>query len=84
VAGVLFEQAAMRLWAGQRPEPLRALWEMAGRVPLWTGVQLRTWTALARVCPGALRAGMRARARVRDRLAGLWLDDRRAERWCPG
>ena len=68
-AAALYEREAMRLWAGHRPDLLRAL--VKGRLIQLTprGLVLLAWAAVAAACPRALRRGMATALRLRDRLA---------------
>jgi cellulose synthase/poly-beta-1,6-N-acetylglucosamine synthase-like glycosyltransferase len=80
-AGALLELAAMRLWAGDDPTPLRSLLVAARREPARRRLAISAWAAWAAVSPASLRAALRMRAWVRDLVASRWIGEGVAREW---
>lgn len=83
-AGALLELNAMQLWAGIRPPHLAALRDHARGCATPRRLVLLAWAAWAQRSPASLRAALRWRSRLRDRLAGAWVPETRPREWRPG
>ncbi|MEA2444225.1 MAG: hypothetical protein QOJ12_1517 [Thermoleophilales bacterium] len=82
-AGALLELNAMELWAGLRPSRLEELRAAARACGLSRRLVLLAWARWAQLSPAGLRAGLRLRSNLRDRLAGLGLSATEPREWLP-
>jgi GT2 family glycosyltransferase len=79
----LLELSSMELWAGARPTHLRELRAAARTCTLPRRLVMLAWARWAQLSPASLRAGLRLRACVRDRVAGLWVSPTEPREWLP-
>jgi GT2 family glycosyltransferase len=82
-AGALFELNSIQLWAGERPAHLEELRQAARECRPGRRLALRLWARWAQLSPGSLRAGLRWRSRIRDRLASPWVPATKPWEWRP-
>jgi glycosyltransferase involved in cell wall biosynthesis len=78
---VFISLGSARLWSGQAPAVLGALWRrgaLAWDVETATAL---TWAVLGAISPRALRLGLRILTRVRDLVAACRLKNRRPREW---
>lgn len=83
-AGALLELNAMQLWAGARPAHLDELRSAARDCGAKQRLVLTAWAGWAQASPATLRAALRLRSRLRDRLAAAWVPARKPREWRPG
>jgi GT2 family glycosyltransferase len=83
-AGALLELNAMQLWSGGRPASLAALRAAARGCRARRRVALAAWARWAQLSPPTLRAALRWRSRLRDRIAAAWVPATRPVEWRAG
>jgi hypothetical protein len=83
-AAGLLELNAMQLWAGERPAHLKELRAAARRCRPRRRLAMRAWAGWALLSPASLRAALRWRSRLRDRLASRSVPSARPHEWRPG
>jgi GT2 family glycosyltransferase len=82
-AAALFELNSLQLWAGGPPAHLGELRRVARRSPARRRLVLLIWARWARASPATLRAALRLRSAVRDRLAAPWYPTAKPREWRP-
>jgi glycosyltransferase involved in cell wall biosynthesis len=79
----LVELNSLQLWAGARPEHLDELRRAARRCGTKRRLTLLAWARWAQASPSTLRAALRLRSAVRDRLAAPWHRRGEPRAWRP-
>jgi hypothetical protein len=82
-AAALFELNSLQLWAGARPGHLGELRRAARRCRASRRIALLTWARWAEASPATLKAALRLRSAVRDRLAAPWYSSGKPREWRP-
>jgi hypothetical protein len=82
-AAALLELNSLQLWAGARPAHLAELRSAARACPPGRRLVLLTWARWARASPATLRAALRLRAALLDRLAAPWHRRGEPREWLP-